>query len=139
MLQSANEGTSASQLLANLQEQMRTATWAEMTDPTYLSGTILANSAATGHLSNVTQAIVVNPYPIPTGYSGSPQIGGQTIEVTRNSSGAVTTAYSGNGQLPSQTAIRADITVNWTTAFSSAPQTRMLSLILSPGGVVGQN
>jgi len=139
LLKSSGEGTSASQLLINLEEQIRTSTWAEITDPTYLSGTVLANSTAYGHLQNVTQTIVVNPYPIPSGYVGSPPIGGQTIEVTSNSSGQVSTPYAGNSQLPSQSAIRVDITLNWNATFNGTPRTQMLSLILSPGGVLGQN
>jgi hypothetical protein len=138
ILKSSGEGTSATQLVMNLEEQIRTSTWAEITDPTYLSGTILANSKAYGHLANVTQTILVNPNPIPSGY-GSPPIGGQTIEVVCDSSGVVSTPYAGNGNLPTQGSIRVDISLNWNATFGGTPQSRMVSLILSPGGVLGQN
>ena len=139
MLQSAGEGTSASQLLINLEEQLRTSTWTEITKRSYLTNTVLANSTTVGHLTNVTQTIVLNPYPVPTGYTGNPPIGGQTIEVTRDASGNVTSPYTGTGTLPSQSAIRVDITLNWSTTFNGNAQTRTVTLILSPGGVMGQN
>jgi len=136
-LKSAMEGASASQLLMNLQEQVRTATWAEITSPTYLSGTILANSTSLGHLSNVTQTILVNPYPVP--YGGSPAIGSQTLEVTSSANGTVTSPCPGNGQISSQNAVRVDITVGWSTVFNRTAHTRIVSLIVSQGGVLGQN
>jgi hypothetical protein len=131
------DAASASCVLTNLAENIRTATWQEITTPSYLSSTILAGSTRTGHLPNVVQTITVNPYPIPNGY-GTPPVGAATVEVVSNS-GTFTTLYSGNGTLASQTAIRIDITLSWNSTLHSAPHTRMVSLITSPGGILGQN
>jgi hypothetical protein len=133
MLKSAADGASASQVLANLAEQIRTANWTEITDPTYISGTILTNSAALGHLPNATQTIDVYPYPAPASPSA------MQIEAVRNTSGTVSTTLSGNGQLSAQTAVRVDLTLTWSTAINRNPHTRMLSLIVSQSGVLGLN
>jgi len=138
VLKSGIDVASASELTTNLAEQIRTATWQQITDPTYLSGTILANSTATGHLPSVVQKIDVNPYPVPSGY-GSPPLGGETLEVKRDASGNVTTVFSGNGKLPTETAVQIDITLTWSSTFKSIAHTRMVRLIASPGGVLGQN
>jgi hypothetical protein len=145
-LRSALEGTTASQQLMNLEEQIRTSSWATITDATNLSTTAFTNSAAGGHLSNLTQAIYVNPYPIPAGYTTDsngppnyPVIGGQTIEAACSSNGTVSTPYTGNSQLASQTAVRVDIVVSWTPLFNRTTHWRMVSLVVSPGGIVGQH
>jgi hypothetical protein len=142
-LKAAMEGATASQQLMNLSEQIRTSSWSTITDPTELSSFVYTNSSAKGHLSNLTQAIYVNAWSTstgyPSGYSGSPPVGGQTIEVACDSNGNVTTPRTGNGQLSSQKAVRVDIVVSWTALFNSTPHTRMVSLVVSPGGVVGQH
>jgi hypothetical protein len=133
LLKSGIDGASASQVLTNLAEQIRTANWNEITDPTYLSGTILANSTGTGHLPAVVQTIDVYPYPT----SGSPS--GMAIEVTRDASGNVTTPTAGNGKLSTSTTVRVDLTLSWNTALNQNPHTRMLSLIINQAGISGQN
>jgi hypothetical protein len=145
-LRSALEGTTASQQLMNLEEQVRTSSWATITNATNLSTTAFANSSAGGHLSNLTQAIYVNPYPIPGGYTTDsngppnyPVIGGQTIEAACSSNGTVSTPYTGNGQLASQTAVRVDIVVSWTPLFNRTTHWRMVSMVVSQGGIVGQH
>jgi hypothetical protein len=138
MLKAGVDIASATQVSTNLAEQIRTATWTQITDPTYLSGTILTNSTAVGHLPNVVQKIDVNPYPIPAGY-GSPPLGGATVEVQRDASGNVSTTYAGNSTLASQSAIQIDITLTWISTFKSRSHSRMVRLIASPGGVLGQN
>jgi len=138
VLKSGIDVASASELTTNIAEQIRTATWQQITDPTYLSGTLLANSTTTGHLPNVVQQIDVNPYPVPGTY-GSPPLGGETVEVKRSGNGSVSTVYSGNGKLASETAVQIDITISWNGTFKSIPHTRMVRLIASPGGVLGQN
>ena len=138
ILKSSIDVASASELTTNVAEQIRTATWQQITDPAYLSGTILANSTATGHLPNVVQQIDVNPYPAPSGY-GSPPLGAETVEVKRNGNGSVSTVYAGNGKLASESSVQIDITVSWNSTFKSIPHTRVVRLIASPGGVLGQN
>jgi hypothetical protein len=138
MLKSGVDITSASELATNLTEQIRTATWSQITDPAYLSGTVLAKSSTVGHLPNVVQQIDVNPYPIPSGY-GSPPLGAATIEVKRDASGNCSTVYAGNGTVPAQTAVQVDITLSWTSTFKSIPHTRAVRLIIAPGGALGQN
>ena len=132
MLKSGMDAASASQTLTNLAEQIRTATFTEITDPKYLSGTILANSTATGHLPSVTQTIDVQPYP-------SAGASGASIQAVRSSSGTSSVTVAGNHTLPSQSSVRVDITLTWNTALNNTPHTRMLSLIVSSAGVLGQN
>jgi hypothetical protein len=132
MLKTAADTASASTVLANLAEQVRTANYTQVTDPTYLSGTILTSSSATltGHLPNVTEQIDV--YAL----SGST---GASIEARRDGSGNVTTPLTGNGQLSSLSAVRVDITLTWSTALRTTSHTRMLSLIVGQAGVLGLN
>ena len=148
-LKAAMEGTTASQQLMNLEEQIRTSSFSTITDPTKLTDPntgVFAQSGANGHLSNLTQTIYVNSNPIPNGYTADPNgppnypvLGGQTIEVTCGSDGTVKTANAGNGQLSSQTAVRVDIVVSWTTMFSRSTHWRMVSLVVSQGGLVGSH
>jgi hypothetical protein len=51
----------------------------------------------------------------------------------------VSTVYAGNGKLASESSVQIDITVSWNSTFKSIPHTRMVRLITSPGGVLGQN
>jgi len=133
LLKSGIDGASASQILTNLAEQIRTATWTEITDPTYLSGTILANSTSTGHLPAVVQTIDVYPYPAPNSPSA------MALEVTRDASGNISTPAPGNGKLSTSNAVRVDLTLSWNTALNQNPHVRMLSLIISQAGISGQN
>jgi hypothetical protein len=133
MLKSGIDGASATQVLTNLAEQIRTANWTQITDPTYISGTILTNSTAVGHLPNAVQTMDVYPYPAP------PPPSTMEIEAVRHADGSVSTTLTGNGQLSAQSAVRVDLTLTWNTALNSTPHKRMLSLIVTPAGILGQN
>ncbi|EDY17478.1 hypothetical protein CfE428DRAFT_4995 [Chthoniobacter flavus Ellin428] len=132
VLKSSIDVSSASELTTNLAEQIRTATWTQITDPAYLSGTIMANSTTVGHLPNVVQTITAYPY-------GSTLGNGETVQVQRDAGGNVATVLPGNGNLSAESSIQVDITVNWHSTFKSVPHTRVVRLIASQGGILGQN
>jgi hypothetical protein len=45
----------------------------------------------------------------------------------------------GDGKLNTKSAVRIDITLAWNTALNTTPHTRVMSLIVTPNGMLGIN
>lgn len=141
MLKSGLEGVSGTRVLVNTMERIRTSTWTQITDPNYLSGTVLANAPAPGHLGIVTETIELTTFPV---------VEAATVRVVRASDGTVTIAKPGDGSLAAQWiasatppracyALVANVTISWRTTFNGVLHTRTMSNFISPGGVLGRN
>ena len=139
MLRQSVECTAATSTLQNRLEMVRSATWEQMTDSTYLRDTILA-AAASGapYLCNLSEKITLNTYPEPLVYSQGTNVQ-STIEVTRAANGTVTVTANGNGTLASAQAIRVDFSAYWQPTGSRTAQTRQTSTFVSQGGITGRN
>jgi hypothetical protein len=130
LLKSGLEGVSGTRTLSNTIELVRTATWVQATDPNYIANTILANAPAPGHMANAIETIELNTIP--------PDAAAK-ITATRAADGTVTITSPGNGSIPSRIVITADVTITWRTTFNSIQHKRMVSALLSPGGIMGRN
>lgn len=134
LLKTSIDGASTSQALLNLAEQFRTSNWTEITDPNYISSTILPSASDFGHLRKVTETVDVQPY------SSSGAVASQSsIQVVRNPDGSIAITTQGDGTLKSKSAVRVDLTLSWTTALNRTPHTRVISLVVSPSGMLGLN
>jgi hypothetical protein len=103
VLNSGREATVANVCLRDRLEQLRTCTWAQLTDASYLRTSVL-NSSPSGatNLGNLTETLTLNSYPV----AGNP-----TIVTRANGSASVT---SGNAGLSNSTIVRVDEVFSWT-------------------------
>ena len=133
LLRSSLESNSASRTLNGRAEQLRAATWNQITTSTYLANTVFAVAPdAAGDTGGLVETIDVKAYPTP---SPNPA----PIRVTRNNTtGAVTTPLAGDGTMTAQTSVRIDITAAW-TAKGGASRTRQMSMIITNGGITGRH
>ena len=134
-LKTSIDGASASQALLNLQEQFRTSNWTEITDPNFICTTILPAASDLGHLRKVTETVDIQPYQIGTGTVAS----ASSIQVVRNPDGSVAVTTFGDGQLKTKSAVRVDLTLTWNTAINRTPHRRVMSLVVTPSGMLGLN
>lgn len=126
------ESTAAMRDLTGRTEQVRASTWTQVTDPTYLNGTIFAVAPdAAGDLGNVVETIDITAHLAPSGTVAP-------IKVQRMANGTTTTVNAGDGTMAQQTSVRFDITVNW-TAKNGRAHTRQVTLIAGAGGILGRS
>ena len=133
LLRANLESNAACRTLNGRAEQIRAATWAQLTTATFLSGSVLSVAPdAAGDLGGFTESISVIAYPTP---SPNPA----PISVTRNNAtGTVTTVGAGDGTMPAQTSVRIDITATW-AAKGGQSGTRQISMIITNGGIQGRH
>lgn len=133
LLRASVESNAASRVIYGRSEQIRASTWDQVTDPTFLSGTVLAATPDTnGDLGSLVETVNVSAWPIP---SPNPP----AIRITRNdSTGTVSIVGAGDGTMSLQSSIRIDITAAW-VAKGGQPRTKQISMLLSEGGVTGRH
>lgn len=114
-------------------EQLRSATFDQLTDATYLRDTIFAVAPdAAGDAGGLFETIDVIASPMP-----SPSV--PSLQVTRNNTtGTATVVGMGDGTMTAQPGIRVNIMANW-TAKGGKPHTRQISMFFAPGGISGQH
>lgn len=125
------ESTASSRVLQDRAEQIRSATWAQVTSASHHADEVLSlPSQSAGALRQLTETIEV------TAHLATP--GTVTrITVERSPSGTVTTTSPGDPQLASQTSVRVDLTAQW-VAKSGRPRMRELSMVFGEGGISGK-
>ena len=132
VLRAGLESNAANRTVNGRAEQLRACTWAQVTDTSYLAGSVL-NSApdAAGDLGALVETIDVIAYPTP---SPNPT----PLQVRRtNSTGIVGIIGSGDGTMPAQQSVRVNLTSSW-TAKGSRTRTRQISMIFAQGGISGR-
>lgn len=133
LLRSSLEANAGSRVLNGRAEQIRAATWDQITDANFLATSVfsvLPDSA--NDLGALTETINVTAYP-KSDTNPSP------FQITRdNYTGIVTTLQGGDGQMPSQTSIRINVTADW-TAKGGQPRSKQITLIISNGGITGRH
>ena len=130
LIKSARESLSATVVLEERVEQLRTGKWDQVTDSNYLR-TILGTASGSGaNLSSLSEQIVISAYPMPNPAT-------TTTKITRSASGTVTTV-SANTLLSAQKCVRADIRVTWTGAPNGRTRVRELSTIVANGGLTSK-
>jgi len=138
LLKSGLEGVSGTRVLANTMEQLRTSTWDQITDATYLC-TVLTNAPAPGQMGIVTEKIELTTIPVAPA---------ATVSVQRQADGTVAVFAAGDGSLGAQWiatenrvcyALVANVTITWRATFGGTLHSRTVSNYICPGGVLGRN
>lgn len=148
-VKATRENVEASRILQDRAEQIRTTTWTNITTSAYLSGNLLSNVTTTGSNlimseaalgANVTEAMYVNPYPLPPNYQ-PPQITGSTIGCFRTiSNGTPLVTSTGAATIPSSvSAVMIDFSATWTPGHGGGSRTMMKSMIVTQKGIIGTN
>ena len=121
LLNSGREAVVANVCLRDRVEQLRNCTWAQLTDSTYLSTSIL-NSAPSGasNLGQLTETLTINTYPI----GANPPI--RVVRV--NGSASVS---STNVAIASGTLVRVDETLSWTAGPGGRGRTQATSTLMA--------
>jgi hypothetical protein len=139
MLRRNVECTAATTALQNRLERVRSATWEQITDSTYLRDMVLAPASSSApYLNKLSEKITLNAYPEPLTYSQG-TLAQSTIEVTRAANGRVTTTAGGDGTLATGKAIRVDFSASWQPSGTGTTQTRRISTFVTQGGIIGRN
>lgn len=133
MLRSSLESNAASRVLNGRAEQIRAATWDQITSADFLNTSVLSVAPDSGgDIGSLTETIDVIAYPTP---SPNPV----PLRITRNNdTGTVTTVGAGDGTMNAQTSVRINLTETW-TAKGGRPRMRQMSMIISHGGVTGRH
>ena len=124
LLQAQRETVTAAQMLQERTEQIRSASYAQLTNPTYVQGTLLAaptNSAA--GLYNLVETLTISVYPAD---SSTP------LQAVRQ--GGAVTLSSTNASLGSAAAVRVDLQLAWQNHAGRA-RTRQISTVAASGGI----
>ncbi len=125
------ESTASSRVLQDRAERLRGATWTQVTDATYHSGTLLQIPPdCTGPLRDLTETISVTAH-LATPGTITP------ITVSRNSQATIATTSPGSTQLVDEPSVRVDLTASW-VAKGGRPRMRQLSMIFGEGGISGK-
>lgn len=133
LLRASLESNAASRVLNGRTEQIRAATWDQITNAAFLNTSVLSVAPdAAGDLGALNETIDVIAYPTP---SPNPT----ALRVTRNNdTGTVSTVGAGDGTMNAQTSLRINLTETW-TAKGGQPRMKQLSVIVSNGGVIGRH
>ncbi len=136
LLRSSTEAANASQHLQTRVEQVRLANWNQLTDPTWVQGTLLANPTdADSNLSGLSETFTITPYPSPCS-SPSNVSPPPPFTVTRQADGSTSVAPSGYGYstvLANQEMLRIDLAITWPSW--GRTRTRTQTTLISPWGI----
>lgn len=133
LVRSSLEVNAASRVINGRTEQIRAATWTQITSADFLNASVLSVAPdASGELGALNETIDVTAYPTP---SPNPP----PLQITRNNdTGTVTTVGAGNGTMSAHTSVRVNITESW-TAKGGKSRLKQISMIVSNGGVTGRH
>ena len=120
LVSSSRQALAAGESLQDRMEQVRTCTWAQITDSNYISSSIL-NTAANNAplLGSITEVITVNAYPTAVN---------PPIQVTRASNGTVT-VNSTNATIKNGDLVAINIQLSWTAARGSRARSMAINTI----------
>ena len=135
LLRAAAEAANASQSLQQRVEEVRLANWTQITDPTWVQGSLLHTiTDASVNLPGLTETLTVSPYTSPSSTpAASPPPG---FTVMRNPDGTVTAnpaAYAYTAALARQEMLEVDLTVTWPSLYRT--RTRSLTTLVSIWGI----
>ena len=135
LLRASAEAANASQSLQQRVEQVRLANWTQLTDPTWVQGSLLNTMTdASVNLPGLTETLTVTPYTSPSSAPAANPPPGFTV--TRNPDGTVTAnpaAYAYTAMLAQQEMLEVDLTVTWPSLYRT--RTRSLTTLISIWGI----
>ena len=131
-VQASLESSAALRVLTGRTERVRATTWSQLTDPTFLRTTLLAETPDYGGaLGNLIENFEITAHLAPAGTV-------PPILLTRAANGTVAIVNPGDGTMPEQPSVRVNITAAWTGKGGRA-RTRQVSCMVAPGGLLGRN
>ena len=126
LLRNSKDNVAASQALQERVEQMRIANWLQITDATYLSGTLFSTpSESAGVLPSAVEKITVSAYP--------PKTGSVAARVVRSNGSAQ--IITSNDALKEERMVRVDLELTWTGFPKNRPRLRATTAIIAKGGI----
>jgi prepilin-type N-terminal cleavage/methylation domain-containing protein len=130
MLRSTRESSAATLILQERAEQMRIATWRQVTDANYIRTTFFANDPkSAAPLDRLIEQVSVSKYP--------PASGESSLTVGKQA-GQAAAVISTGPDFTSQQIARVDLQVQW-TGRDSRVRTRQSSILVSNGGISRMN
>ena len=120
-LNAGREALAAQQCLRDRVEQLRSCTWAQITDANYLKNNILCSSAdSTVNLASPSETVTVNAYPTTI----SPP-----IKITRVN--GVATTVTSNAAMASQELVSVQVSLSWTGARGRRARTQSTTSVIA--------
>ena len=130
LVKSTQNSSASSHSLQERIEQLRIATWRQITDPQYVSGTFLATRPKSiAPLKSYTEQVTISAWPDPTATN--------KLIVERSNDGVARVISAGNG-LSDVSLARIDVTISWADK-DNRKRTRELATMISNGGVSRMN
>lgn len=122
ILREARELNGAQQLVQARVEQLRTCTWAQLTDPIYLRANCLSAPQSTSLLSGrATEALTVNAAP-----------GALTPAIrVQRTAGGTTSTISTNASVAAADLAQVQVTLNWTSPRGNRARTLSSTILIS--------
>lgn len=126
LVRSTKESNGASLALQNRVEQMRVASWNNLTNGSYLTGSLLSSlPAGASNLANYTETVTVGPWPDNSAVS--------KLVVKKIGTGQASIVQSSTG-MASQRQARVDVVVGW-SSIDGRKRERSYATIISNGGI----
>lgn len=120
VLNAGRETAAAGQSLQDRIEQVRSCTWAQLTDASYIQNNILNASTTSGSsIGGSTETVTLNAYPVAT----------TPTRVVRTNGSASTTATNAN--LVNGDMVRIDVSLTWVSGPGGRPRSQSLSSIIA--------
>lgn len=125
LIQAGKQHSAATFCLQQRVEELRTLTWSQLTDATYLRDNVLnAAAGSTAALPGRAEVISINAYPTAT----------TPIVVSRPASGTPT-VQSSNSALSSAGLLRLDISISW-SKLGGGTGVRQFTTVVTRGGII---
>jgi Tfp pilus assembly protein PilV len=126
LVKASRETNSASLVVQERVEKLRTISWPDLVDPTHMSNSFLGVEAkAAPILNEISEKVLIIPFPT-TGTS-------TPMELKKQSNSTVTVVTNGSG-LVDEKLVRVDLTLGWKGS-DGKPHTRAVSTLLAKSGV----
>lgn len=122
VMYSAREEMTAAQALQDRGDSLRTCTWAQITDASYIAANIMNTAANKAPLmKKMTETVTINAYPTAIN---------PAIQVQRSSAG-VTSILSQNAAITNGDMVKIDAQISWTTWSGKCTHTQAISTIFA--------
>ena len=125
MLSAQRETHVANLCLQERVEQIRGTSYPQITDPTYVQGTLMTTGTTSAAvLSAPTETLTLSAYPVAAGGN---------LQVRRQ--GGSATLVTTNATLGTAAAVRADFSLDWTSKQGSRSRSRQIIFFIAKGGI----
>ena len=122
LLRTSKDNVSANQMLQERAEQLRLASWGELTNAQKVATNILnADSVSGTGLSKPIETLVISPYPAKAGYTPE--------KIIRQN--GVSTVVTSNAALVNERLVRVDLTLTWNGYPKKRDRSRATTILIA--------